>query len=262
MQHRKPILALAGLVLAISSFTASADILFQNLGIIAPPPTVGSYAMTPFNQASQAAIPDFTAEISAIPGSPVAGVLGINPTADKRTAGVSWWIGNPAAWGHGYTGPMFYVQAEPVVLTLPANTKAFYFYVQPNPRGTFNVSATTDSGATSGAVPVTSGPSGSANGFAFYSTAGETITSISIISSNNSSAFPGMAIGEFGISAGHTTCASEGYTGTQLLWCQNICEKGYTGATLSMWVRRWTDRYRQLPYCAVTPPPPPPPPPA
>ena len=46
------------------------------------------------------------------------------------------------------------------------------------------------------------------------------------------------------------TCASEGYTGTKLTWCQNICEKGYTGATLDMWIHRWINRYRDLPYCA------------
>ncbi len=48
-----------------------------------------------------------------------------------------------------------------------------------------------------------------------------------------------------------TTCASEGYTGTKLEWCKNICERGYTGSTLAMWIRRWTDRYRTLPYCAL-----------
>lgn len=47
-----------------------------------------------------------------------------------------------------------------------------------------------------------------------------------------------------------TTCASEGYTGTKLTWCQNICEKGYTGATLNMWIQRWVNKYRDLPYCA------------
>jgi len=47
------------------------------------------------------------------------------------------------------------------------------------------------------------------------------------------------------------TCASEGYTGTQLIWCRNICEMGYTGATLNVWIRRWIERYRQLPYCAL-----------
>ena len=52
-----------------------------------------------------------------------------------------------------------------------------------------------------------------------------------------------------------TTCANDGYTGTKLQWCQNICEKGYTGATLESWIHRWTNRYRDLPYCLVNPQP-------
>ena len=63
------------------------------------------------------------------------------------------------------------------------------------------------------------------------------------------------------VDPGDITCASEGYTGTKLLWCKNICEKGYTGATLDTWIHRWVNRYRDLPYCAVEggeePPPPP-----
>lgn len=46
------------------------------------------------------------------------------------------------------------------------------------------------------------------------------------------------------------TCASEGYTYTKLAWCKNICENGLTGATLNVWIHRWIDRYRVLPYCA------------
>ena len=46
-----------------------------------------------------------------------------------------------------------------------------------------------------------------------------------------------------------TTCASEGYTGTKLTWCKNICEMNYSGATLDMWIHRWIGRYRDLPYC-------------
>ena len=53
-----------------------------------------------------------------------------------------------------------------------------------------------------------------------------------------------------------TTCASEGYTGTKLSWCQNICEKGHTGATLDSWIHRWVSRYRDLPYCAAPASPP------
>ena len=46
------------------------------------------------------------------------------------------------------------------------------------------------------------------------------------------------------------SCAGSGYTGTQLEWCKNICERGYNGATLEMWIRRWLNRWRELPYCA------------
>lgn len=47
------------------------------------------------------------------------------------------------------------------------------------------------------------------------------------------------------------TCAEAGYTYTKLEWCKNICERGYTGAQLDMWIRRWVDRYRDLPACAL-----------
>ncbi|HSD15694.1 MAG TPA: putative Ig domain-containing protein [Thermomonas sp.] len=48
-----------------------------------------------------------------------------------------------------------------------------------------------------------------------------------------------------------TTCSNDGYKGTQLTWCQNICENGLTGAALNIWVHRWINRYRDLPYCMV-----------
>jgi len=52
-----------------------------------------------------------------------------------------------------------------------------------------------------------------------------------------------------------TTCANDGYKGTQLTWCRNVCEMGYTGATLDTWIHRWVNRYRDLPYCLVNPQP-------
>ena len=50
-----------------------------------------------------------------------------------------------------------------------------------------------------------------------------------------------------------TTCSNDGYTGTQLNWCRNICEMGYTGSTLNMWIRRWVDRFHDQPYCLMAP---------
>ena len=50
------------------------------------------------------------------------------------------------------------------------------------------------------------------------------------------------------------TCAGDGFTGTQLTWCQNICENGYSGTTLALWIHRWIARYRTLPTCALSAP--------
>ena len=121
------------------------------------------------------------------------------------------------------------------------------------------VTVTTNSGATSGPVLIRTdffGANVGANGFAFHSTAGEMIYSITVNTSNTR----GFALGNFGISVGPATAcasasasasASEGYTSTKLEWCKNICERGLTGATFDIWIHRWITRYRDLPYCAV-----------
>lgn len=48
-----------------------------------------------------------------------------------------------------------------------------------------------------------------------------------------------------------TTCASEGYTYTKLQWCQAICESNLSQAQKNVYIRRWMDRYRDLPYCLL-----------
>jgi hypothetical protein len=239
MQYRKLSIAIASFALATASLAAHAEILFQNLGTGAPPIVIGGYTMTPFDQGAQAAIASGTS-LSVIPGGPSGTSLGVTPSTNKRSIGNGW-----ATWSHAYTGAVYSdYESTQVMLTLPADSNAFYVYVEPNPFGLYAITVTSDSGTTSTPIQV-DGASG-ANGFAFYSTAGEDITSVTITSSEN------FAFGEFGINIGPTTtCASEGYTATKLEWCKNICERGYTGSTLNMWIRRWVERYRQLPYCAV-----------
>ena len=244
MNQRKLSIALAGIVLAVSSFAASADILFQNLGITAPPAVIGGHTMMPFDVAQQNAIPDLST-VSDIPGSPIPGMLSISTPATKYP-----YSALNATWGHGYSGALF-TAPNNATLLLPPNTRAFYFYAIGRDFGTATITVTSDSGSNSGAIPVTvnnlGGPD-SANGFAFYSTAGETISSVTV----NTSIPDGFIFAEFGIASGPTTtCASEGYTGTKLTWCKNICEKGLTGAALDTWIHRWINRYRDLPYCAV-----------
>ena len=53
----------------------------------------------------------------------------------------------------------------------------------------------------------------------------------------------------------NTTCSNDGYSRTHLTWCRNNCENGLTGATLDTWIHRWVNRYRDLPYCRVSPQP-------
>jgi len=64
----------------------------------------------------------------------------------------------------------------------------------------------------------------------------------------------GFMINSLALVAGEgvaTTCASEGYTGTQLRWCQIICESESSSSTIDTYLRRWINRYHDLPYCAV-----------
>lgn len=47
-----------------------------------------------------------------------------------------------------------------------------------------------------------------------------------------------------------TTCTSEGYTGTKLQWCKYICESELSSSQIDVYLRRWINRYHDLPYCA------------
>lgn len=202
MKSWKPLLV----VLAIPC-AAQAATNFVDLGTAAPPGTVGPFAVTAFDTAPQAAIPDFT-DVTVIPGSPIAGDLGTAPALSKRTVPAGGW----GSWSHGYAGPVFATLAPTTVpdpgtnageagdgistqavLTLPPGATAFYLYVEPNTFGLFDVQVTTDTGGDSGAIAV-DGNAG-AHGFAFWvDTMGETISTITVTVQDN-----GFATGEFGI---------------------------------------------------------------
>ena len=234
---------LGGLGAMVVPNISQAGVLFQNLGTAAPPPTLGTHTMQPFDLAPQNAIPD-GGLINSIPGSPVPGALNLSSSATKYP-----FAALNATWGHGYNGPL-YTAPSNTTFVLPPNTNAFYFYAMGNAFGPATITVTSDSGSSSGATPVTvynlGGPD-SANGFAFYSTAGETISSITV----DTPVSGGFIFAEFGIDSGPTTCAESGYTGTKLLWCQKICESGLTGKALEDWIHRWINRYRELPTCAA-----------
>jgi hypothetical protein len=120
---------------------------------------------------------------------------------EHRRIGSGW-----GSWSHGYTGDVYANFSAPsptrdqVMMTLPSNTKAFYFYVEPNFSGTYNVTATANDGTTSGPIAV-SGSSG-AKYFGFYSEGGTILDTITV---NVDAGAQGFAIGEFGIDNGDTT---------------------------------------------------------
>lgn len=147
-------------------------------------------------------------------------------------------IAIPAAGVDVATGPGF-VQTFNNVTSIPNSDQAFFY----------SYSAT---GQLAG-LPVT----GAEVDFVDYSStmlASDAMPTTHLLTTQNSIGFTTSAgktwvqfMAEPDVPA--TTCASEGYTGIQLIWCQNICEKDYTGTALKVWIRRWMDRYHDEPYC-------------
>ena len=184
------------LAAALSPNGAGASVVFVNLGTAAPPSTVGTFAVAPFDLTPQAAIPDMT-NTSVIPGSPIAPDTVTSFPVQKRTVGDGW-----TSWSHGYTGPVFYTVpiVPPLVLSV-APAKAFYVYVEPAALGQpFAVTVVTNAGGSSG--PVLVDASGGATGFAFYTTAGESITAVTIDADPNAEgfAFAELGLGNSGVS--------------------------------------------------------------
>jgi hypothetical protein len=162
-----------------------------------PPEKLGSYTMAPFAPDSRPLFED----VSTVP-APEGGILQFDEPMSHRRVGFD--TGWNTEWGHGYTGDVYFngYGRTQVVITLPANTKAFYLHAQPNNYGTHNVTATAQDGTTSGPVPVTTNhpnSSSSAGYFGFYATDGSTLSTIKVELDSESY---GFAVGEFGISYG------------------------------------------------------------
>jgi hypothetical protein len=150
-------------------------------GTAAPPATLGPYTMTPFGNDGRA---DGT--VSGVPDP--AGTIGFSPSLSHTKVGVGW-----QTWSHGYTGDVYFTGGTQITITLPAGTKAFYLYAEPNQFAVFSVQATAQDGTTSGPIPV-QGQAG-AQYFGFYGTGAATLASITVTSADPT----GFAVGEFGI---------------------------------------------------------------
>ncbi len=144
-----------------------------------PPSSLGPYTMTPFGRDPQ--------EIGWVNGvSDPAGTLHFPAPLSHQLVGQGW-----ATWSQGYTKDVYVSEDNTASIDLPAGTKAFYLYAEPNLFQDFNVEATTSDGASSGPISVY-GESG-AHYFGFYTTGARTLSNVVVTAEDR------LAIGEFGI---------------------------------------------------------------
>jgi hypothetical protein len=171
--------------LALSATTVSANVYFDgSTGTAAPPATLGGYTMTAFDADGRSELID----VSSVSGP--TGDVGFSPDMNHRNVGSTW-----ATWSHGYSGDVYYSNGgSTVTLTLPAGTRAFQFYAEPNVFATFTFEAISDDGTSSGEVDING--SAGARYFGFYADGNDEIASIVVTVDEDAG---GFAIGEFAI---------------------------------------------------------------
>ena len=188
---------LRGLALALLTCgSLSASISILDLGTGTPPASLGGFTLSPFAVDSRGA-----GSFSSVP-SPLGGslsfdtslvhaqMLGGGPSGDASLAG---WL----SWSHSYTGDVYY-SATKITFTLPSNVCAFQFYADPSD-GKNKLTVTVNSSKSLDVnVDGSFGGSG-ANGFGIYSLGGDSITTVTISSTQD------LAVGEFAIA----TCVPE-----------------------------------------------------
>jgi hypothetical protein len=157
----------------------------QAPGTSAPPANLGPYTMKPFAADTQ---PEGPVDTVQSPTGPV----GFSQSLTHYLLSDGSW----QTWSNGYTGDVYATGTSgSVTLTLPPGTKAFYFYGEPTQYALYSMTATSDDGTTSGAIPV-QGQAG-AQYFGFYATGSTTLNSITISGEDPT----GSGIGEFAISS-------------------------------------------------------------
>ncbi len=163
----------------------------------APPKSLGGFALTPF-----AADPGADDSFETTVPAPGGGALQFTPAmehfAETELDDASW--GDPTT--NNYQGDVYWTNGgESQRFVLPANTRAFSFYVVPNVSSnngvplTAGITVTDQRGDTFGPTNV-SGDDGQAMEFGFYGTGGDTIKSLTV---TNESANSDLVLGEFAI---------------------------------------------------------------
>lgn len=191
----RTLILLAGIIYCIGNAVpvARGAIVGQLLGTNAPPPTLGAYTMTQFP-----ADPTGNGMGESSLSSPLGGVIGFNTPYGVYHTVVGWPGFGWQTWSHGYTGDVYTTSdlnsADKTsrTLYLPPNTGAFFLYAEQNVG--FNDPLTVEASDGTLLTQFVAGDGG-ASGFGFYSTAGESIASVTIRTTDQS----GFAFGELGI---------------------------------------------------------------
>jgi hypothetical protein len=174
--------ALAILGVSFLASSARAQLIGTSGSTLEPPTVFGGYAMTVFADDLRR---DFHNVSSVV--SPLGDSLSFSKKLEHLEIGRGW-----CTWSNGYDGDVYFVASgKSVTLTLPEQTKAFYFYAEPNLFADRNITVSSGGVVLSEEVFGNSG----AEFFGFYTTGTTALTSITITSNDCS----GFAIGEFGI---------------------------------------------------------------
>ncbi|MEI2693768.1 MAG: T9SS type A sorting domain-containing protein [Saprospiraceae bacterium] len=181
MWHKKVSLLFIAITLSLA---VKAGIVFDGSpGTGAPPPTLGGLTMIPVPVDNR---PLFANESFISVSNSCPAQINFGASMNHRRIGNGW-----ATWSHGYTGDVYYNNGvTTTVITLPACSRGVYFYVEPDPFGFFDVSASANDGTTSGNISVDG--FGGAHYVGFYTTSSSCLlTTITITSTVE------FAIGEF-----------------------------------------------------------------
>lgn len=103
----------------------SAAVMVTDLGTGAPPGMIGPYGVA-------RAGPDLRPEYAWVASAPAPGGVAFDRTVSLRHVGSGW-----GTWSHGYAGPVYFTGGSELILTLPANTLAVGFSLQPDLVGLF-----------------------------------------------------------------------------------------------------------------------------
>ena len=211
--------------------------------------TCGSYSSNPdVNTAVQAGmslvLDAFSVTTGSLPGNPTFAFTGIGGCENNYSLAP----GAPIATGPGGT-----LTNDSLDVGAPGGTGGYCTFMQTTPVASLPAGAipffTTADGQNAGAVGYTYG-----NGRVALSV---TQLSHQVVYTSSEYAYAGAktyfinSLNWALAGSSQTTCASSGYSGTQLLWCVKICESGLSGKALDDWIHRWIRQFRQLPYCAL-----------